>query len=500
MSGFRFDLLANISGVTWAALVQVVCVPLYIKFLGIEAFGLIGFYLLLQSLLQVLDFGLSPTINREMARFSVEPEKAAEARDLVRTLEIGYWIVGIAIGIGIVIAAPFIASHWIKGGGFPVRTVRQTVAIMGVLAFFQWPISFYQGGLMGAGRQVLFNCLKISQSTLANGGAVLILWVLSRSIIAFFLWQAAVSALQVAFLAILLWKCLPPADRAPRFDFRCARGIWRFAAGMSGITVCALILTQADKAVVSKLFSLRVLGYYTVAGMFGTALTMMISSIFNTVFPRFSALAASDDGTLRNVYHRSTQLMAVLILPSALILAAFSKDILQIWTRNADIARNAGPIASLLVMGTAVNGLMNLPYALQLAYGWTSIGLGIGVFLTVTFVPAIWVLATHYGPLGAASAWLFLNCAYFAIGAPLTHRRLLIGEGWQWLSEIILPLVPVSIISVVGADAIAVSASTSTRICVIIVSFACATGVAAAVSPLIGPDVVNRVLRLRNLC
>ena len=98
-SGFKLDLAANFAGVGSSALLQFACVPLYLKFLGIEAFGLIGFYLMLQAVLQVLDLGLSPTMNREMARYSVQPEKAAEARDLVRTLEAGYWLIGIAIGV-----------------------------------------------------------------------------------------------------------------------------------------------------------------------------------------------------------------------------------------------------------------------------------------------------------------------------------------------------------------------------------------------------------------
>jgi O-antigen/teichoic acid export membrane protein len=261
IGSFRLDLLANISGVGWSALAQIVCIPIYIKILGIEAFGLIGFYLVLQSLLQVLDFGLSPTINREMARYSVQPEKAAEARDLARTLETGYWLVGIAIGAAILIAAPAIATYWIKAGSFPVKSVRQVVMIMGVLAFFQWPLSFYQGGLMGLGRQVLLNVFRISQSTLANGGAVLILWLISPTIRAFFLWQIAVSATQVILLTKLFWNSMPPAEHAPRFDLGAMRNIWRFAAGMSGITAFSLILTQADKVVLSKLLSLRVFGY-----------------------------------------------------------------------------------------------------------------------------------------------------------------------------------------------------------------------------------------------
>jgi O-antigen/teichoic acid export membrane protein len=151
----RLDLVENFAGVGWTALVQVACIPLYIRFLGIAAYGLTGFYLALTAMLQVLDLGLSPTMNREMARYSVQPQKAGEARDLVRTLEAGYWLIGLVIGTAILAAARLIATDWIKAGSFQLHSVQQAVVIMAILAFFQWPISFYQGGLIGLGQQVL---------------------------------------------------------------------------------------------------------------------------------------------------------------------------------------------------------------------------------------------------------------------------------------------------------------------------------------------------------
>jgi O-antigen/teichoic acid export membrane protein len=432
-SGVKLGLVANFAGTGCSAVVQVACIPFYIKFIGIEAYGLIGFYLTLQAVLQVLDLGLSPTMSREMARYSVQPEKAAEARDMVRTLEVGYWVIGIVIGVTIVLAAQSIATHWIKAGSFPIRAVRQTVMVMGILAFFQWPISFYQGGLMGLGRQVLYNTLKISMVTLTHGGAVLILWLVSPTIQAFFLWLAAVNGLQVICLAVFLWKNLPPAPRAPRLDLKLVRGIGSFAAGMSGITAFSLILGQADKVILSTLFSLRVFGYYTLAGVFGTGLSMIVGSVFNTIYPRFSALVAMrDEETLKNLYHRCTQLMSVLVLPLAAVLALFSTDILQLWTRNSEVARNAGPIAALLVIGAALNGVMNLPYALQLAYGWTSIGLYTTISLTIVVVPAIWFMAARYGPVGAAFVWVGLQAVNMLVGVPLTHRRLLRREMGHW--------------------------------------------------------------------
>jgi len=42
-------------------------VPLYIKYLGVEAYGLIGIFAILQSMLALLDMGMKPTLSRELS-------------------------------------------------------------------------------------------------------------------------------------------------------------------------------------------------------------------------------------------------------------------------------------------------------------------------------------------------------------------------------------------------------------------------------------------------
>jgi len=438
MSRLKRNIAANFVGQGWTALMSLAFVPLYIKFLGIEAYGLIGFYALLQGMLQILDFGLSQTVNRELARYSVQPEKAGETRDFVRTLETGYWAIGLAIGVAVLAASPFIAGHWIKSSAIPVTTVQHAVMIMGVVSALQWPLSFYEGGLMGLQRQVLSNSLKIGISSLGCGGSVLILWLVSPTITAFFTWQIVVSALNVTLITVLLWRSLPSADRAPRFDLRLLRTIWRFAAGMGGITLSSVVLMQMDKVILSKLLSLEMFGYYTLAGVASSVIPVMIvGPLFNAVFPRFTSLATvNDDAALTLLYHQSSQLVAVLVLPVSAVLAFFSFDIMLLWTGNGETARIAAPILSLLVIGMALNGLMSVPYALQLSHGWTSLGLRITLFLIITLVPAIIFMTMRFGALGAASVWIVLNSIYLSIGLPLTHRRLLQGEMRHWFEDV----------------------------------------------------------------
>ena len=437
MSRVKTNFFANLAGSGWTALVGLACTPLYIHFIGMEAYGLIGFYFMLQGVMKILDLGLSPTMNREMARYGVLPGKTGEARDFVRTLEIGYWAIGILIGCAVWSAAPYIASHWIKAGNIPTAEVRRAVTIMGALTALQWPLSFYQGGLLGLQRQVLLNGISIATATLAGGGALLILWLVSPTVSAFFTWQIVVSLLQAGVTTYALWRCLPDSGHAPRFDPGIVRNIWRFAAGMSGIAVTSLVLMQLDKVILSKMITLKTFGHYILAGMVGNGLSgVLILPMFNTIFPRFSALvAAGDEKSLLEMYHGATQVMAVMILPTAIVLAFFSREIMLLWTGSLEIADNTAPIVSILVGGTALNGLMNLPYALQLSHGWTRIGLAINTFFILILVPAIVLMTMHYGAVGAASVWLGLNGIYMIIGVPLTHRRLLKGETFRWFTK-----------------------------------------------------------------
>jgi O-antigen/teichoic acid export membrane protein len=450
-SGLRLELVASFAGTGWAGLMQLACIPAYIKFMGIESYGLIGFYLVLQAMLQVLDLGLSPTMTREMARYSVRPEKGDEARDLVRTLEIVYWLVGVLIGAVILIASAWLAVHWIKASATPVRSVKEAVMLMGVLAFFQWPISFYQGGLLGLRQQVPLNLLKICASTANNVGGVLILWLVSPTIQSFLVWQIGVNAVNVTVLAFFLWRKLPRSAHAARFELRIARNVCNFAAGMTGIAVISLVLTQADKVLVSKLFSLRTFGYYALAWSVASAPLLVAGCVFNVIFPRMSALvSAGSKNLITEFYHQGSQLMAVLILPIAAVIAVFSLQILRLWTGNPETAANAAPVLSMLMVGSAINAVLYLPYTLQLAFGWTKLPLVAGTISLAILVPLMFPMAKHFGLIGAASIWAILNVLNMLIAVPVMHQRLLSQHTWKYFRDISMPLLVTVIVVTIG--------------------------------------------------
>ncbi len=216
-------------------------------------------------------------------------------RHLLRTLELIYLIIGIVIGATIAALAPFIANHWIKSEQLPVATVTHAVVMMGVAIACHWPLALYSGGLMGLQKQVVSNTITSLIATVRNFGAVVVIWQVSSTIEAFFAWQLAVSLAETVLTRFLLRRYLPIAPQSPHFRVRLLNDLWRFAAGITGISLLSVILTQLDKVILSKVLSLEAFAYYNLAWRVASGLYYLVSPINTAFFPRFAQLAAVDD-------------------------------------------------------------------------------------------------------------------------------------------------------------------------------------------------------------
>lgn len=497
-TGVRLNLVANFVGKAWVGLMGMLFLPLYIQRIGIEAYGLIGVYAALTAIIAVMDLGLTTTINREMARLSAADEATDEARNLLRTLEVVYWIIGAFVGLGLAALAPVLAHHWVHTQGISASVVQRAILIMAVLFAFQWPDSFYAGGLMGLQRQVLLNWVRVISATCAGGGALLVLWLISPTVVAYFVWQAIVCAVQTLLLAFLLWSALPKTEHPPRFQKQLWVKNWKFTGGVAAISITAVLLTQMDKIFLSRLLPLTMFGYYTLATALASNLAYPTAPIFTSVFPRLSQLVAIEDvSALTHLYHKSCQLLSVIILPIWVIVALFSKELLTLYLHDPVKVAHLHLLLSLLITGTALNSLVTLPYALQLAYGWTKPTLYQNAITLMLFIPLLYWMVGHYQALGAAWAWVIVNASYLVILIPVMHRRLLQGEMWRWyVQDVGQPLVICLIIGGLGRLALSGRESLLVTLLFIALPFLCALLCSAFAIPWMRASLRASVIRL----
>jgi O-antigen/teichoic acid export membrane protein len=440
----RKNIFASFIGCAWGLISAYLFVPLYLKFLGIEAYGLVGSYSILLGVFAFADMGFTATINREMARLSVRKDSSGGMRDLLRTYESTYLCISSLLAVIIWALAPLIAEHWLRSKVLLPHEMAAAIRLMGVAIAIQLPAGLYIGGLMGLQRQVRTNSLQIAWGAFRGIGAVLVLWLISPTIFAFALWQLISNAIYCFFARLSLWRALSPGPTQPhpRFKWQVFRDTWRYAAGMAGMAVVSTILTQTDKLAVSKMLPLEMLGYYTLAGALASLPLMLAGPIASAVFPRLTGLVEIGDriGLVR-LYHRTSELVAVAIIPAGLTLALFAGEFIFAWTGAAITAKRAGLVASLLLGGQLMQAIAVIQYNIALAHGNVKLYLYIAMASTILVVPLLIALIRKFGIVGAGLSWLVMSFCTLLCGVYFIHRRFLPGELRRWcLRGVGLPL------------------------------------------------------------
>ena len=423
---------AGLASAIWTALLGLAVVPQYLKFLGIEAYGLIGFFATAQVLFQILDMGMAPTINREIARCSASGRWDA-VRSLLHTLGVIYWCVAAMIFVIMFVLAPLISGHWLRSKNLDPQTIRNAVVLMGLVIGCRWPIGLYQGTLNGLQRIVSASAINVAMASLGSLGAVCVLAFVSPTVNAFFAWQACIG---ICYALLMRWAAWRAVGRAgpTGFDVRALRSIWRFSASMMALTFSALVFTQLDKVLLSRLLTLDAFGRYTLAGVVASALSIMITPFYNALYPRFSAYVVQErTDRLLELYKVSGRLLATALFAIAMVITVVGEDLIRLWTGNPQLAADVAPLAALLAIGTAVHGTMYIPHALLLSQGKTFIPLTINLVLLVIMVPVTVGFALSYGAMGGAIAWVVLHTLYVMIWAYLMQRHVGNSTGVPWL-------------------------------------------------------------------
>lgn len=448
------NLIAGLSNSIWSALIGLAMVPFYLKYLGIEAYGLIGFFVTTQSLLQLLDMGMAPTINREVARCSAGGNMQ-EAGKLLHSLAVVYWGMAVAIAMLILALAPLIARYWLQSRQLSPQTISHAVMLMGLVVACRWPIGLYQGALIGAQRLTISSATNMTIVTIGSVGAIAVLAFVSPTIEAFFIWQACVGIVYAITIRAAAWRIID-SSKANRFDAGDIRRVLRFSLGVGAISFSGLMLTQLDKVILSKTVGLEYFGKYMLATMVASSLYILIVPIFNIVYPRFSSLVAQRKmDELLEQYRMASRLLASLLFPSAMLLALLAQPLISLWTGNEGLAVDVAPLVSLLLIAYALHGVMHMPYALMLAQGETSSMFRIYIALIVVIVPLTTILSVLYGVLGGAWAQFLLFMFYLIAGTWVTHKRFFKGYACKWLlKDVGVPVGISALLGVVGYAAL----------------------------------------------
>jgi O-antigen/teichoic acid export membrane protein len=434
----RANLSATVAAQTWVALIQLVVLPVYLNGLGVEGYALLNFSMTVVLTAQLFDFGLGQTVTRELARRSANERETS--RGLLATVTRLYVVLAIAASLVFLVLAPVLVRHVITVTELTLTTVQHALTLIAGLIAINFFVNLYQSCLMGLERISIVSGIRALAATASAMGGALLVMSFSGSVTSLLIWNICVAAGAGVALKAILQRILPATGVAPSFDNQLIKRLWRFSIGVAGIAVASTVVSQLDRWLLIGLLTLKDFGYYVLAASVANAVSLIVGPLFGVLFPRLSSLAFHrDEAGLIRTYRASTQLLVGTIVPLAVVLSVFSGEVLIAWTGNLDASAQAGPVLSILVIGSALNGLMNIPYAMHLAYGRTRLILAINVAGIAVLVPLVLVLTPIYGPQGAATGWLAFNIVFACIAVYLTHRTLRGYSAMRWLVNDIAP-------------------------------------------------------------
>lgn len=432
----RKNILANYASQLYVTAAGIVMVPLYMKYMGAEAYGLVGFFAMLQAWFNLLDMGLTPTMARESARFNGGAITVLDYRRLARALECVFAAIALLGGVLLFTLAKPIAAGWLNANHLPVADVSAALQLMAVIVAMRWMSGLYRGVISGAEKLVWLSFFNASIATLRFGMILPILMFVSATPHTFFCFQLGVAVFELGcliWMAYRIFPAIPPGQRI-RWEWTPLRPVLKFSLSIAFTSSVWVMVTQTDKLVLSKILPLSDYGYFTVAVLVASGIAMISGPISSAIMPRMTRLQAEGQhDQLIAVYRQATQLVMVITAPIALVLAFFSEQVLWAWTGDITLAEKAAPVLTLYAAGYGILAVGAFPYYLQYAKGDLRLHLTGNLLFVLLLIPSVIWAAIHHGMVGAGWAWVAANVIYFMTWVPLVHRRFAPSLHWGWL-------------------------------------------------------------------
>lgn len=446
----KLNVLASYASQIYLVVISIAILPIYMKYMGAEAYGLVGFFAMLQGLFSLLDFGLTPTISRQTAQYNAGAETALAFRQLFRSLSLIF--IGIAcIGGGLLFYVNhYIAEHWLKLESLAMSDVLFCLQVMAICLALRWMTGLYRGVISGFERIVWLSIINIVIATLRFPGVLLYMYYLGFTIKSFFIFQLIVAVIEFTIHAFKVQILLPKLNCTTRigWSLQPVKPHFSFALTIAFTSSVWVLLTQLDKFVLSGILPLSEYGYFTLAVLVAGGILQIGAPISSAIMPRMARLQGEKKyQELKSVYIGATEFVAVVVVTAGIVLAVLAQPVLYVWTGDSVFAEKAAPILQLYALGNAILTLGAFPYYLQYAKGNLRLHFIGNLITLILLIPTIVWASKNYGAIGAGWIWLLIQLIYLLLWVSYVHKMIEPNINLQWFKSFLPSICCVSIVS-----------------------------------------------------
>jgi O-antigen/teichoic acid export membrane protein len=416
---------ATVAGRAVAIVLALVLSTVLFRVLGQEQFGLWSLFAYLVGYSTLIDFGLSPAVERRVARLNAE-RRRAEIRATLRHALLLAVVAMAALQIGSEVAARVYASY----SGKPVSaSVRDVLHVLPGALFLVVGSLVVGSALSGLQRMASMHAWRTAGMVVGTAATCVLVLAGVRRLDALLL--AYVAGAPVA--AVGQWWTLSRALPAAAARASADAGTWRWQSsvarellGFGGVLQVAtfgpLVGDYVVRLVLARRFGVEYAGLYDLASRAAFGLRSIVSSLFVSMVPfGVGVLATADRVELARLVRLAVKYTALFMLPCSVLLWIFADPAVRWWlgpgSGTEQVAAAVRPLvllhalASLTVPMAMIGRSAGKPFP-EVVTTWAGVAVGVGAgLLAPSFIWAVGLFGV--APLAAGVAlWIWLSLRF----------------------------------------------------------------------------------------
>lgn len=390
-----------------------------LKTIGVEQLGIWSLVLATTSVTQVVNFGLSGSVVKFVAKYAARGEDR-NVSGVIQTAAISLGLI-----TGFLLLAGFPLIKWALGFVVPLNSLELALLILPFALFSLWLttiISVFQSGLDGFQRIFMRNLLMIAGSVFY----ALLCFILAPKygLIGLAYAQLINNSAILVVSWILIKRLLPALPVVPyQWNRTIFKEIISYGINFQIISITGLFSDPITKAFLSKFGGLSMVGYYEMANRIVQQFRALIVNVNQVLIPAIADLQEKAPEKIRSVYLTSYNLIFYLALPLYTLIIIATPLISEILIGHYEGIFVIFEI--LLAVGCFLN-ILNAPsFIANLGTGdlrWNVIGAVAAAILNVVLGIILGLLFNGYGVVVAWVIAFSLGSAVTYVAYYLTHK------------------------------------------------------------------------------
>lgn len=402
MKNLRRNAAFNVLGWALPTLIFFGLTPVMVNKLGIAAFGIVSLIQVVTGYMNVLNFGFSEAIIKQVASsFEKDPAHAG------RVAWVGFQLFAAFGALGALVI--FACSNWLAYDLLKVEAALQAdtavaLRIAALIFMLQMLAEFYRGVAIGCQRFDVPNLSRVLR--IALSGAFILIALYAGGGIAGVMW-ASLAGLVVGLVVNAAWmQHVLPLAHATGEVSSIRREVLHYSKHVFTMRLAGMLSTNLGQLFLGTVSSATAVGLYQVPVRVAETGSVFLGRILQVFFPGFSAMdLAADADRIRSIFRSAFSLQLLATTPFFLCMVLEGPALLSLWI-NADFAREAAGI--ILIVGVAywLSSLTNLPSFLALSFNAPDVLSKASLIRVAVVVVCGYPLVLNFGLVGAA--WLLL--------------------------------------------------------------------------------------------